>query len=285
MGLAAHQQHLEPVAHAVHHEGRAVILERELLRPRLDLHLDHVGSAVIDCDVDGRVAPDRHREGPGRPTVFPERHPRLTPRLRQRIREVVDAERDRNLLAHEAEARRFLDQEPAVLLARFARDQSMERRTEVEPLGRRHVVHLAVGDHDRACDALFWHVGKRLLERRIEPRARVGETGARLGAAGVHDPHVEISKVLQPLRHPVERLLGILAPIADAHARGVVDHHGGDVALWQPILLDQRGVGEDQQQDGRGEKPPDRSARSPHRAEQQRQDREPRESSDRPPGQ
>src|SRR5689334_19811631 len=58
VGLTAHQQHLEPVAYAVHHEGRAVVLERELLWTRLDLDLDHIGPAVIDRNADRRVAPD-----------------------------------------------------------------------------------------------------------------------------------------------------------------------------------------------------------------------------------
>ncbi len=286
MRLAAHQQHLEPIAHAVHHEGGAVVVEGELLRhrapPRPRRHWGRRGRSGI-CTWFSR--PMGSVRDPRRPAILAQRHPRLAARLRQGVGQIVDPERDRHFLADETEARRRLHQQPAVLLAGLAGDEGMERRGEIEMVGGGHVVHLAVGDHHRAGDALLRHVGERMLERRIELRAGVGEAGARLGRARMHHAEVEVGKRFQLLRHLVERLLGHLPAVADAHARAVVDHHHGDVALGLAVLLDQGGIGEDHQQYRSRQQAPERAARPAPGADRKGQQRQPAEGRDHPPRQ
>ena len=83
--------------------------------------------------------------------------------------QVLDPDGELQPLADEAEARRLLDDEAAVLLARLARQQHVQRRrhrpTQRLDVAGRHVVDLAVGDHDDPGEALARHVGHRPVER------------------------------------------------------------------------------------------------------------------------
>ena len=96
--------------------------------------------------------------------------------------------RDGLRLADDAEARRRDQHDAAVALVRPAGDQRMHRRREAERGGLgRHVVHAAVGDEDRAGDAVGRHVGERRAERREQARA----VGLAVGLAGLDDAHFE----------------------------------------------------------------------------------------------
>ena len=73
--------------------------------------------------------------------------------------------------------------------SRCARDQRMERRMNGELVGGRRVMHFAVGDQDRAGDALRRHIGQRRVQPGEELRAVV------LAGRGRRDDalaHVEI---------------------------------------------------------------------------------------------
>ena len=79
---------------------------------------------------------------------------------------------------------------------RRAGDQRMHRRGEAERRGLgRHVVDAAVGEHDRAGDAVGRHVGERGAERREQPRA----VGLAVGLAGFDDAHLEARDAAEPL--------------------------------------------------------------------------------------
>src|ERR1700737_3258022 len=54
MRFARNKQHPQPITHAIHDDNRAIVVEGQLLRPRLDLDFDYVGPAIIDFD--------RHRD-------------------------------------------------------------------------------------------------------------------------------------------------------------------------------------------------------------------------------
>ena len=48
--FARYQQHPQPITHAIHDNDRAIIVEGQLLRPRLDLDFDYIGPAMVDGD-------------------------------------------------------------------------------------------------------------------------------------------------------------------------------------------------------------------------------------------
>ncbi len=280
--LAADEQHLEPVAHAVDGEGGVVVVERQLVRPGLGLDLEHVGAAMVDRDRKRHVLPDRHHARGRIAAVLPEREPRLAAAAAGQI---LDADGELHLLADDAEARRVLDDEAAVGLARLAGQEHVQRRVERQAVRRRHVVHLAVGDHHRAGDALRRHVGERAHERGVELGAGIGQGRVGIGRAGMDDAHVEVFQPRELLRQVGERRVGERAPVADAHARRIIDHDGGDIALRLALFLDQRGIDQDDDERGQGQEPPQDAARAPRRAERERNDRERGEGGHGPPRQ
>ena len=50
MRFARYQQHPQSITYPIRDNDRTIIIEGQLLRPRLDLDFDHIGSAVINCD-------------------------------------------------------------------------------------------------------------------------------------------------------------------------------------------------------------------------------------------
>ena len=88
-------------------------------------------------------------------------------------------------------------------LALVAGDQRMQRRAEVGGAGR-HVVDLAVGDHDGAADARRRHVAEGAVQRAEQPR--LGALVGGVGLAGLDDAHVELLEARQPLLQAGERL-------------------------------------------------------------------------------
>ena len=98
------------------------------------------------------------------------RHRHSARRLRA---EIIDAQRDVGLLADDGEARGADDGELAVALVVLPDDQRLERRVHGELVGRRRVMHFAVGDDDGARDALRRHIGKRAVECGEQLRAVV----------------------------------------------------------------------------------------------------------------
>ena len=75
-------------------------------------------------------------------------------------------------------------------------DQRMHWRgkSERSDLGR-NVVHAAVGEQDRAGDAVGRHIGERGAERREQPRA----VGFAVGLARFDEAHVEAGNAAEPL--------------------------------------------------------------------------------------
>src|SRR5260221_1176084 len=170
MRLARDQQSAQSIAHSVDHQRGAVVVLRQLLRSGLGLELDDVRPAMVDRHFYALRAANRQGELARLAAILAQGDAR--PRAgRGRRSEIVDPHRDLNGLADEAEARRLLDEEAAIDLARLAREQHVERRGEVEMIGRRHVVDLAVGDHDDAGETLARYVRERAVECGEELRA------------------------------------------------------------------------------------------------------------------
>src|SRR6185437_11932833 len=116
MRLARDQQHLQAVADAVDDECRAIVVERQLMRPGLGLELEDIGSAMIDGDADRHIASDRHEARGRRAAVLAQGEARLLV-LRAGFGQILDTHGELQLLADEAKARRVLDDEAAIGLA------------------------------------------------------------------------------------------------------------------------------------------------------------------------
>ena len=118
----------------------------------------------------------------------------------------------------------------------------------------RHVVHLAVGDHDDAGEA----VGRRVGERRVEVGEQVGAGRCRRRARPPVTHLTCEARDLAELGLEVgldrARLLG---PVAERLAGALVDDDDGDVGEALALLLAQRRIGERGEQARRA-----RSARS-----------------------
>ncbi len=104
---------------------------------------------------------------------------------------------------------------------------------------------------------------------RVKLGAGIGQGRVGIGRAGMDDAHVEIFQAREFLRDVGECCVGELAAGADPHARRIVHHHGGDVALRLALLFDERGIDQDEDERGQCQEPPHYAARAPHRAERQ----------------
>ena len=157
--LARHQQHAQLVAHAFDGDDRLAVARRQFVLDRGDFELDHVGTGVVDRDLDRKRLADLGRERRDRLAVAAHgQRRRLAP-----FGGVEDPRDDRLVLADDAEARRLDEFDAAIALAFVAGDEHMQRRVEAERVERSgNVVRDAVGDEDRPADAL----GRRVAQRR-----------------------------------------------------------------------------------------------------------------------
>ena len=113
-------------------------------------------------------------------------------------------------LADDAELRRVEDLDAAVELVGPAGQQRVHRRVEAEPAGRlRHVVDLAVGDHDDAGEAVGrrrWPARWLRSANRLVPPRRV------VGARGRHPLHLQARDPAELAFEVLADLLGLLGP-------------------------------------------------------------------------
>ena len=244
MRLARDEQHAQPVAHALDHGDGAVVLGRDLALQRRGGDLHDVLAAVADGDGDVEGLARRHGEALGRAAADGDGHAH---RLAGAVC-FLDAEAHRLFLAHHAEARGLLDHHLAVLLAPRAGDDGVQRAAGVG-LRRvlRRIVHLPVGDHDGAGEALGRNVGQRAVQRLEGARAVVLRADA-----GLHLDGAQFS-VGQPGDRRLQRRfrLGRAGVAAGTFlAERAVDHRNRDVGQRLALLVAHRRVGEGGKQDG-----------------------------------
>src|SRR5690606_6058535 len=149
--LARYQKHPQILADALHGEHGAVVDRGQFALGFGGLDLDDVSPAARDLDRHGDVvaAPDVPRRGPLAVPADGHRNAvlRRIARLPFRQPHILDTERDRLLLADDAEARRGMDHQPAVALVLFTGQKGMHGRIEAHLAGTfGYVVNLSVGD-------------------------------------------------------------------------------------------------------------------------------------------
>ena len=144
----------------------------------------------------------------------------------------------------------------------------MHRRLETEARGRsRHVVHLAVGNHDHAGKPVWRHVGKRLRE--VGEQHGAVTLAVRRGRVRIDPAHLEVGEGLEPLLQFLAQLGGARGAAGDGLALAVVDHHGEHVVERLAVLLLQLRIGEGEQQQRVAQQPEDSAA--PRAPKQQRE--------------
>src|SRR5260221_14121506 len=115
---------------------------------------------MVDRDLDALIAADRQGQLARLAAILAQGDARAGPGRRRRGAEILYAHGEFDGLADEAKARRLLDDEPAIDLVWTAGEEDVQRCIEIEPIGRRHVVHLPIGEHDDPGEALPRHVGE-----------------------------------------------------------------------------------------------------------------------------
>ncbi len=169
----------------------------------------------------------------------------------------------------------------------------MQRGVEAERGGgSRDVVHVAVGNHDRAADPLR----RRVRERPPQRGEELGALGVRFLPRGFDDAQIDVAERVETRLHLVAPLVSLPRSLADVLAGGAVDDEGDDVLQRAPVLLHEIGIAEAQDEEREGERPepgaahatPDENDRDGERNSRQRNDcprREERREGDRPDAQ
>ncbi len=248
MRLARDEQHAEAVAHAVDHHGSAVVLQRLLGRACGRFELDDVLAAMSDGHADGRVLADGCWPIAARLTVDAHRDLRIAA---GRAAEIIDAEGDLRFAADDVVAGRANDGELAVPFAGGAGHEHMERRTEMERARIGRIVDFAVGDDDRARDA----IGRRVGQGRVQRGEQRGAAGLRARIrAGEHFGFANLDvQGFELLAIGGNRLVGVGAARADLHALGAVDDKGDNVRQPLAGLMQDQRIGERQKHDHEGD--------------------------------
>lgn len=260
MRLARDEQHAQPVAHAVRDDNGAVVQDSQFVGPFLDVDLDDVGPAMGEGERHFRRFADG---GTRRRDLFAIDCDGDVCRLACLLVSgggFVDAEGKIDGLADDAEARRFGDAEPPVLLALAADDEPVHRRIEAERVRRlRYVMDLPVGDHDRARDAFARDIGERFLQR--------GEESGALFVLGIvhggHDARLDAVLTREPLGDPGQCGGGLVGPCANLLALAPVDNNGRDIGHRLAVFLPHGRIEQREHENGKCRRSPGRAASAP----------------------
>ena len=241
MRLAGDQQYPELVAHALDVDHGAIAVGGDLAFDRRNFELDHVRAGMVDRRLHIDPLSDLGVDRRNRLAVSPHRE---LDRFAV-VGAVEDARFDDLILADDAVARRLNQLDTPLPLAFVAGDQRMQRRVEAKRgRGLRNVVRVAVGDDDRAADPL----GRRIGERAAQSSEKFGSLGFGFVARGFDDPKVDVSERLEPRFEFVARLVRLTWPLAYVLALGSIDHHGDNVLERTPVLLNEIGIEQSEQQ-------------------------------------
>ena len=259
MGLARNQQHPEPVTDAVDADQGAVVDGRKLALGGIHLQFHHCRPGVIEFEGEFVAPPHRHPGVQGLVVVVAE------PDVGQVGCEatcllgaaVLDPVADRHLLADDAVAGRLFDHQVAVVFAGPSRQQHMDRPRHRGR--RRHVVNLAVGDHDGAGKALARHLQGGPGQRPEKPRALV--SGA---VRGLDNADLQVIEPGEAQGDGRQRRRRLFPALADRLAGRAVDGDDGDVVLGFAFLPDRQRVDQRHHQHRQDQGPEHRPPSTPN---------------------
>ena len=246
MRLARDEQHAQAVAHAVHGDDRGVVAVGQLAFERRGGELDHVLSAVGQCDRHGQLAARGHLNHFRLAAV--DRDRQVDQPAFVRVPHVVDAQPDLLFLVQNAERRGVGDHQPPVPILFPAGHEQMQRGGQV---GRGFkIVQAAVRDQDHSGDAVARHFGQRLGQGGHEERAAIV-----FAVAHPRDAQFQTFRRRNAGGERVQRRLGLLRPVRQA-LRGAFVHDGEhDVTLGRAFFHLKRRPREREQERRRAQHP------------------------------
>ncbi len=272
--LARHQQHAQPVPHAVDLDDGPVIEARDFARQCFRLQLDDDRPGTGDRQIDRHFLPDRHGADLRRLAIAAEC--KLCGPAGTGHPQILDRDPDGHVMPDQAEGRRLHNAQPAVGFLAAGRDQHMQRRWQRH---RGRVVHLPIGERHDAGEA-------RLRDIRQRPVDRGKELGSVMAAFLDHD-----GAQLQ-VRHPRglggQRRPGSVTQrgaVADLHRGRLVHDQQADVGQGIPCLPHQTWARKPQQQHAERQGTPRRPTRPAKYGRQQCDQAQRRECRERRPGQ
>ena len=241
MRLAGNEQHLQLVAHAIDRQHRAVVDGGEFVRQRRHLDLDDVGAAMFDAHGNRQIRAGNGRQGRDLVAVAAHAHRHGIARAGR----VEHARADREVLADDAEARRFGQFDAPVAFALMSRDEDMQGRAEPELIDAfGNVVNDAIRHHDDAAEPFRRHVREAALQSGKQSRAIV----VGVGAAGVDHPRLDIAERGKLLLDRVARGIGLRGAVADRLAGAAIENDGDDIVQRLALFPHKGRIGERDEQ-------------------------------------
>ncbi len=188
--------------------------------------------------------------------------------------EILDGDAQGDGLADDAVTRRLDDAQAAVGLLALRRDQHVERRAARRRF--RNVVHLPVGDGDRAGQSRARNIRQRAVDR--AEQACAGIAALRHGDGA----QFEVRQLRRLLGQRGPCRVGQARAFADLHGRRLIDHQQADIGQIVPAFLHHARAGQPQQQNGKAGDPPHRPARPAEGGDRDHQQRNHAEYCDQP---
>jgi hypothetical protein len=246
--LAGDEQHAQVLANALDDMDGAVVGRGDLAFDRLDLEFEDVVAAARHGEAERLFGAGLGDLGCDLVAIKADGDARR----RFRADAVINhAEFQLLRLADNAEARGADDLDAAVEFVLPAGDERVHRRIETgKGGGFRNVVHLAVGDEDRAADARARHIGNR----RVQGVEQAG--GGRVGravVAGFHDARLNARVACEPLLEPFQRGIGLGGALLVVLALAAVDDDRDNGGQGLAVLLQENRIGERQHEQRQGE--------------------------------
>ena len=236
MGFARHQQHPQPVTHAIDLDHGAVVGQRQLVRAAIDRQFQDSWPGMLQGQRNIRVLADLGQDVVNRAVGEAQFDLGLPARLRALI---LDMDGDRQRVADDAIAWGAADNQAAVLLVPVTGQQNMHRPGQP---GAFHIVgdvmDLPVGKHDDPGQAARRDVGQQACQGVDGLGALVGRRHRFVAQRQFADFQVFVlfgkllANFVQRFGHP-------RAPFADSLARRVVNHDRRHILQWIALFLDQ----------------------------------------------
>ena len=267
VGFARHQQHAQAVTHAVDLHDGGIVAVGQLAVNRGDRELQHVLPAMGQGDGQFQIGVNGDREGHGFVCVNGDGDLGFGAKGGGRAL-VFDAQFQNELFANDGKGRGVGDNKAAVPIGFAPGQQNVQGRGQVG--GKAGVMHLPVGDDDRACDAGTRFGGDGL---------RQGGQGQRSGILGpigkAGDAQFGVLKRGHRAGQFGQRGVGLGFAVGQGLAGAVIDHGQNDIGQGFAGFFLQGRVQQRRAQCRHRQRPQGPAAQATPKRQRQQQQRQP----------